>query len=119
MKQLFPLVISITLQISLVTVSEENSYQTTCYQRQSDQLVSPQSCTVTMQFDHPENGLDWKIVTRSGQVHHYRNLGTGIESWNHLTQKWVKVKEIDWHSTQQGILCWDDFCADWRDIPLD
>ncbi|MEM8777347.1 MAG: hypothetical protein AAGF26_00455 [Cyanobacteria bacterium P01_G01_bin.49] len=119
MKQPIRLVISPTLLTNLAAVSEENTYQTTCYHRQDNQLVDPQSCTVIMQFEHPDHGLNWKIITRSGQVHHYRNQGTGIELWSHLGQEWLKVQTIDWVSSQKGILCWDDFCADWREIPLD
>ncbi|GBF78879.1 hypothetical protein [Aphanothece sacrum] len=100
-------------------VNRENNYQTTCYRRQGNQLLSPESCQVTMEFEHPENGLNWKIVTRSGQVHHYRNLGTGIQLWSHLSHQWVNVKQTDWFPEQEGILCWDDFCADWRELPLD
>lgn len=119
MKELLRLVTTIVLISHLTAVSEETIYQTTCYQRQGNQLVNPQSCTVTMQFDHPENGLNWKIVTRRGQVYHYRNPGTGIELWSHLTQQWVNVTETNWLTTQEGILCWDNFCADWRQLPLD
>ncbi|MEA5532702.1 hypothetical protein [Crocosphaera sp. XPORK-15E] len=119
MRQLFGLAINLILLANLTAVSEENIHQTTCYDRQGNQLVNSQSCTVTMEYDHPENGLNWKIVTRSGEVHHYRNPGTGIELWSHLNQAWVKVQETDWFPEKEGILCWDDFCADWRELPLD
>ena len=100
-------------------LTAENIYQTTCYQRQGTELVNAQTCTVTLQYEHPENGLDWKIVTLSGEVYHYRNLGVGIELWSHLTQQWTPVNITDWFPEKEGILCWDDFCADWREIPLD
>lgn len=100
-------------------LTAEHIYQTTCYQRQGDQLVNTQTCTVTLQYEHPENGLDWEIVTLSGEVYHYRNLGTGIELWSDLTQQWTPVQITDWFPEKEGVLCWDNFCADWREIPLD
>ncbi len=100
-------------------MSNLQTYQTTCYQRFKDELLSPQSCTVTMQFDHPENGLDWQIIILSGQKYHYRNQGMGIEIWSDVGQKWSKVEQVDWFPYKEGILCWDDFCADWRELPLD
>ena len=93
-------------------LTPEHIYQTTCYQRQVNQLVNPQACTVTLQYD-------WEIVTLSGEVYHYRNLGAGIELWSDLTQQWTPVKITDWFPEKEGILCWDNFCADWREIPLD
>jgi hypothetical protein len=113
------LVINLSVLANLTTVSQDNTYQTTCYHLQANQLLNPQSCVVTLEFEHPENGLDWKIVTLSGEVHHYRNLGTGIELWSHLAQQWTPVKLTDWFPDKEGILCWDNFCADWREIPLD
>ncbi|HAC64863.1 MAG TPA: hypothetical protein DCF68_15360 [Cyanothece sp. UBA12306] len=99
-------------------MSEPQNYQTNCYQRLEDKLSSPEGCQVTMQFNHPDNGLDWQIVTFSGQKYHYRNQGMGIEIWSDRQQKWSKVTKVDWFPGQEGVLCWDDFCADWRDLPL-
>ena len=100
-------------------LSAENIYKTICYQLQDNELVNAENCTVTLQYEHPENGLNWKIVTLSGKVHHYRNLGTGIERWNDPTQQWTPVNITDWFPNKEGVLCWDNFCADWREIPLD
>jgi hypothetical protein len=98
---------------------DPQNYQTTCYYRQGNELLSPESCVVTLEFDHPEHGLTWKIVTRSGQTHHYRNQGTGVELWSHLAQQWLKVNHVDWFPGQEKVLCWDNFCAEWEALPLD
>lgn len=113
-----PYLLSVALMVNLGE-SDPQTYQTTCYQRQGDELLSPQSCTVTLEFDHPEHGLTWQILTRSGQKHHYRNRGTGVELWSHLTQQWLKVEQVDWFPGQTKILCWDNFCAEWSELPLD
>ena len=119
LKELFGRVISLTLLANLTIVNQDNTYQTTCYHLQDDQLVNPQGCTVTLEFEHPENGLNWKIVTLNGEVYHYRNLGQGIELWSHLAQQWTPVQLTNWFPDKERILCWDTFCADWQDIPLD
>lgn len=105
----------------IVNLGESNlqNYQTICYQRQGDKLLSPENCTLTIEFDHPENGLTWEIVAISGQRHHYRNRGKGIELWSHLTQQWFKVDQVDWFPGKDKILCWDNFCAEWSELPLD
>jgi hypothetical protein len=115
--------LSTALGIALVAnfsdVAQAQDYQTFCYGRQGNQLVGKENCTVTVTFDHPRNGLDWRIVTRSGRVRHYRNRGEGIELWSQKLQKWVPVVDNDWFSLEDAILCWDDFCADWQGLPLD
>ena len=100
-------------------IAQVQDYQTTCYKRQGNQLVSKENCRVTMELDHPTNGLDWRILTRSGQVWHYRNRNEGIERWSQKTKKWVPVADTDWFSIEEAILCWDDFCAEWKELPLD
>lgn len=99
--------------------SSLHTYQTICYQRQEDKLSSPENCTLTIEFDHPENGLAWEIVARSGQRYYYRNNGEGIELWSHLTQQWFKVERVHWFPDREKILCWDNFCAEWSELPLD
>ena len=105
----------------MVNLRESNlqNHQTICYQRQGDKLSFPENCTLTIEFEDPENGLTWEIVARSGQRYHYRNNGKGIELWSHLKQQWFKVDQVDWFPGKEKVLCWDNFCAEWSELPLD